>query len=303
MNITFEQFQKLIPTNPEAKEWYEIVLPAFEKNQINTVNRIAGFMAQTAFESADYKSLTENMNYSWQRLREVFPRYFQTANIAKQFHRQPERIANRVYDDANRINKIGNTRLGDGWRFRGKGIKQLTGRWNFAAFGNSIGMTAEEAANYAETKKGALETAIWFWNTNNLARFADVDDIDGMSRAVNGGSNGLVERRNRYNNAKTLLRTSSKPTTNPVTPAVPSKPQSDEPIVGPIVDKIYDTITKGAEGDLVREVQKFLGISVDGDFGPNTEKAVKSWQRKNKFTSNGILNHQQLEAMLGKKND
>lgn len=287
--ITLEQFRRMIPTNKEPEVWHPIAVRFFEKYQINTTNRIAGFMAQCGLESGDFRTLEENLNYSADALNRVFGRYFgpPPKRNAAEYARNPQKIANYVYMDEFRSpnSRLGNTQDGDGWRFRGGGIKQLTGRSNFTNFGKSINMTAEQAADYVRTKEGAFESACWFWQTNNLASFADRDDIDGMSRRVNGGDNGLEDRRKRYVNAKSILGSKlnvQSQITDSVTQQAPSNL----------------TLQRGSKGDLVRQVQTALNIGADGNFGPATESAVKSWQRINRFTSNGVLNQQQIDRLL-----
>ncbi|MFA7407851.1 MAG: peptidoglycan-binding protein [Anaerolineaceae bacterium] len=280
MNITLEQFSRMIPTNRTADTWYEHAVPMLKKYNIDTRNRIAGFMSQTGHESSDFRVLVENLNYSAQGLRQTFPNYFRTDAQAQQYARRPEAIANFVYDDRNpaRRNKIGNVNDGDGWKFRGAGLIQTTGRNNFQRFGASIGMAAEEAADYAKTTKGALESACWYWTINNLNRFADNDDIRGMSVAVNGGTIGLADRTTRYNRNKDILRTV---------------------IVGNPPDHQGQTLRRGSKGNLVRQVQAALRLlPVDGDFGPQTEAAVKSWQRLNKLQDTGILDSKQIDQLL-----
>lgn len=291
--ITLQQFQQIIPTNKEAAEWHAIASDLFPKYNINTTNRIASFMAQCAHESGDFRLLEENLNYSEETLNKVFGRYFGAPpkRSASEYARKPEKIANYVYMDEFRSpsSRLGNTQPGDGWKFRGGGIKQLTGRSNFARFGESIGMTADKAADYVRTKKGAFESACWFWKTNNLERFADRDDIDGMSRAVNGGDNGLADRRNRYAKAKSIIgKTSSAGPVNPqITDAVTqAKPDA--------------TLKRGSTGDLVKQVQSALKLTADGTFGAMTETAVKSWQRINRFTADGVLNAEQINRILGR---
>jgi putative chitinase len=291
--ITLSQFQQMIPTNREAAEWYEIAKEFFNKYQINTPNRIAGFMAQTAHESGDFRTLEENLNYNVEALLRVFPRYFgKGKEDPAHYARNPQKLANYVYMDVNRTKSgaLGNTQPGDGWRFRGGGIKQLTGRNNFTAFGRGIGMTAEQAADYVRTKRGALESACWFWKKNNLARFADADDIDGMSRKVNGGTIGLEDRRARYTRAKNILRTNSTPT---------SVNQQITDSVTQAVSAVHPTLRRGSKGDLVRRVQQKLNLTADGDFGLQTDIAVRSWQRTNKYPSNGILDNEQIKKLLG----
>lgn len=295
MTVTLEQFRKMIPTNKQPEVWHAIAVDMFKKYDIVTINRIAGFMAQAAHESSDFKVLVENLNYSESGLLKTFGRYF-TKETAKQYARKPEMIANHVYADANRTNKLGNTQEGDGWRFRGRGIFQLTGRWNYEKFGKSIGMTAEETADYMETSKGAFESALWYWKTNNLNRFADKDDIRGMSRAVNGGDNGLADRISKYSRNKTALEGYS--VAAPVT-AFPTA----------VNDQITDSVTqastssktlqRGDRGDDVRAVQKALKIASDGVFGVTTEAAVRSWQRINRYTVTGKLDENQIKKLIG----
>jgi putative chitinase len=297
--ITLQQFQQMIPSNKEAASWYDIAVDFFEKYDINTTNRIASFMAQTSHESNDFRSLEENLNYSVEALLRVFPRYFGAGKAdPAQYARNPEKIANYVYMDANRSKNgaLGNTRPGDGWRFRGGGIKQLTGRTNFTTFGKDLGMTAEEAADYVRTKKGAFESACWFWKKNGLAKFADADDIDGMSKRVNGGTIGIEDRRARYRRAKTILGSSNS------RPATAFPTAVNDQITDSVTQKApgkYPTLQRRSSGDLVRRVQQKLGLAADGIFGVQTEVAVRSWQRSNKYTSNGVLTDEQIRKLIG----
>ena len=293
--ITLQQFQQMIPSNKEAAEWYAIAMDMFPKYNITTPNRIAGFMAQCAVESGEFRILEENLNYSVASLNRVFGRYFGAPpkRNAAEYARNPEKLANYVYMDEFRgpSSRLGNTQPGDGWKFRGGGIKQLTGRSNFSRFGESIGMTADQAADYVRTKRGAFESACWFWKTNNLERFADKDDIDGMSRAVNGGDNGLADRRSRYTKAKTIAgKASGAPT--------PVNPQITDAVTQ---SKAVTTLKRGSTGDLVKQVQSALKLTADGSFGTMTEDAVKSWQRINRFTADGVLNTEQINLIIGRK--
>lgn len=274
---TTEQVKKMIPTNPEADLWHSFCVEFFEKYEINTPNRIAGFFAQGGHESSDFKTLFENLNYSWERLRVVFPRYFKTDAIARQYHRKPKDIANRVYDDALRTNKIGNTKAGDGWTFRGRGIFQLTGRWNYTAFAESVGMTPEEAAAYCGTKRGAFESACWYWKRNNLNRFADANDINGMSKAVNGGNIGLSDRVSRYNRNLNGLKDSASPA-----------PAGE-----------YRMLAMGSRGDDVKKVQTIFKLTADGIFGNKTASAIRSWQRRKGYSATGKLTVSQVKELIG----
>ena len=290
--ITLDQFKAMIPTNKEADEWYKIAVDMFEKYDINTTNRIAGFMAQCGHESADFKTLEENLNYSEKSLNTVFGRYFGAGKRnAAEYARKPEKIANYVYQDEFRSKggAMGNVNAGDGWKFRGRGIKQLTGRNNYTAFAKTIGMTAEEAAAYLETKKGAFESACWFWKTNGIARYADNDDIVGMSKRINGGTIGLDDRKTRYSKAKSILATGSSSNAHKPVQVENSKHTSPN---------MSDTILKkGSHGPEVEKMQKALGIPADGIFGIGTAATLKNWQRANGLTPDGVAGPNTLSKL------
>ena len=187
----------------DADEWYDAMVAMFPKYDITTEARVAGFIAQTAHESANYKVLSENLNYSAKALDAIFGKYFKRAGRdAQQYHRQPEKIANTIY--ANRMDN-GNTASGDGWRYRGGGILQLTGKYNYTAFGKSVGMSAEDATDYVRTKEGAIESACWFWKENNINKYCDSNDIVRMTKRINGGTIGLADRKKHYAHALEVL--------------------------------------------------------------------------------------------------
>jgi putative chitinase len=295
--ITLEQFSAMIPKNKEAKEWYDVAIDMFEKYEITTPLRIAAFMAQCAHESADFTMLEENLNYREETLLKIFPRYFGAGKRnAAEYAKNPEKIANYVYMDEFRSKQgaMGNTQAGDGWRFRGRGVKQLTGRNNYTAFAKTVNMTAEQASAYLDTKKGALESACWFWKTNNIAKFADTDDIVGMTKKINGGTIGLEDRTARYTRAKALLggKVSAPPVTEQAKPASASKPAAAAPKAA------QRTLTRGMKGDDVKRMQQALGIAADGDFGFGTAGALKKWQRENGLEADGVAGPATLAKLL-----
>lgn len=272
--ITLEQFQAMIPRNKEADAWFEAAKELFEAYDINTPNRIAGFMAQCAHESADFTRLEENLNYSEKALNGVFGRYFgKGKRDAAEYARNPEKIANYVYQDEFRSKRgaMGNVNDGDGWRFRGRGIKQLTGRNNYTAFGKTVGMSAEEAADYVATPKGAIESACWFWKTNKLEKWADKGDNVGLTKRINGGTIGLDDRNRRWEEALAIL--------GGEVPAPTAAPKATG----------VRTLRKGMKGDDVAKMQKAIGVGADGDFGFGTLTAVKKWQSSNGLTADGIV--------------
>lgn len=292
MNITLDQFRQLIPSNKAPDVWYVALPNFFKKYDLTTKQRIAAFLAQVGHESMDLRAVEENLNYSWQGLIQIFGRrYFPTDAFAQKYHRQPEKIANYVYDDRNpaRKNKLGNIYDGDGWKFRGGGAKQLTGRSNYESWAKDIGMTADKAAEYIRTPEGALESAGWFWKKNNLNSYADRGDIIGLTKAINGGTIGLSDRQLRYNRAMAILPAVVE--LGAAVPVAPSGPNSQN-----VVAKV------GSRGELVRRLQVALGFSgknADGIFGPSTKAAVQSWQRINRFPSTGEVTQEQVDKLLG----
>ena len=201
MQITKEQLSQLIPKNPYLDQWYEalsVLLPDYE---INTPNRIAAFIAQCAHESANFTALHENLNYRSETLSKVWPKKF-PASVADQYAHKPEAIANRAY--ASRMGN-GDESSGDGWRYCGRGLIQLTGKDNYTAFADSIGITPEEVSDYVQTFEGAAQSACWFWESNNLNQYADSGDIETMTKRINGGTIGLDDRKKHYEHAKHIL--------------------------------------------------------------------------------------------------
>jgi putative chitinase len=288
--FTRDHLAALIPGNPKVDAWYTALMEVLPKYGINTPRRVAHFISQCAHESNNFRSLEENLNYSADSLTRVFPRYFGAGKRdATQYARQPEKIANYVYMDQFRTAKMGNINEGDGWRFRGRGLKQLTGRDNYTRFGKSVGMTAEQAAEYVATEKGAIESACWFWDTNNLNSIADTDDVVRMTKRINGGDIGLADRQQRYTRAMQVLTGAAPVAAAPAAPAAPA--------AGGV--NLNETIRVGSRGETVRAVQAKLGLTADGAFGPGTERAVKAWQAANGLTADGIVGPKTLAKLLG----
>jgi putative chitinase len=200
--ITEEQLRRLLPGNNNVGDWHFNMMQFLPMYDITTNKRIAAFIAQCGHESASFRVLRENLNYRWESLRRVFPKYFPTDELARQYERKPEMIANRVY--ANRMGN-GPESSGDGWKYAGKGLIQLTGKNNYTAFANAIGMSLDEIPEYLVSYEGAIESACWFWKTNRLNRFVDADNFLDLTRTINGGTHGLDDRTNRYNLAITVL--------------------------------------------------------------------------------------------------
>lgn len=205
MEITREQLSELLPNNENIDDWVNSLNSILPDYEIDTPLRVAAFIAQCAHESGNFTRLEENLNYRWQTLRKVFPKYFPTDAIAQEYASRPDKkeaIANRAY--ANRMGN-GSEKSGDGYRFRGRGLIQLTGRSNYTAFAESLEIPVEEAAEYLSTFDGAVQSACWFWEKNNLNKCADNRDIVGLTKKINGGTNGLEERKSNYEHALEVL--------------------------------------------------------------------------------------------------
>jgi len=205
MNITLQQLQQLIPKNLYVKQWHNALSQLLPDYEINTAERIAAFVAQCAHESGGFTALKENLNYKAATLRKIFPKYFPDDATAAHYASLPnkqEAIANKVY--ANRMGN-GSEESGDGFRFCGRGLIQLTGRDNYSWFAASLSITVEEASEYLQTFEGAAQSACWFWETNNLNRWADAGDILTLTKKINGGTIGLEDRKKHYEHALHVL--------------------------------------------------------------------------------------------------
>jgi putative chitinase len=280
--ITEAQLAVMIPTNKEVGEWCAALNEMLPKYGITTDKRIAGFIAQCAHESMDFRVLEENLNYKEATLLRVFPRYFGPGKEnAAEYAGNPQKIANYVYMDKNRSKSgaLGNHKENDGHFFRGKGLKQVTGRANHEAFGKTVGMTAEEAAVYLLTKKGALESALWFWGSRNLNDVADTGDVTKLTKIINGGDIGLADRKARYTKAMAALG-------------------GKIDAVAPVTTAVAETLRRGSKGAAVKKMQAKLGLKADGDFGPGTEAALKKWQAAHKLTADGVAGPKTLAKLF-----
>jgi putative chitinase len=203
--ITAEQIKEVCP-NAKAE-----IVDAVANNldllseyyDINTPLRLAHFLAQCAHESGGFRLMKENLNYSADGLNKIFPKYFKNAGRdANAYARNPEKIANVVY--ASRMGN-GPPESGDGWKFCGRGLIQLTGRNNYESLAETLEMSLDEAVEYLETAGGALESAAWFWANNGLNEIADADDIVRATKKVNGGTIGLEDRKEHLEEFKEIM--------------------------------------------------------------------------------------------------
>ena len=169
--------------------WLEPLNGTFQKYDIGTPKRQAAFIGQCAVESANFTRLQENLNYSAQRLTQVWPSRFPNINMAESYAHNPEKLADFVY-----AGRMGNLQDGDGWKFHGRGLIQLTGRENYANCGSGIGVDLIDNPDLLLTPKYAALSAGWFWNKKGLNPLADAQEYGAMTRRINGGLTGLDER-------------------------------------------------------------------------------------------------------------
>jgi putative chitinase len=183
-------------------KWLEPLKETFEKYQIDTPKRQAAFIGQCMHESNGFKILTENLNYSAKGLMATWPSRFPDLNTAMIYERQPEKIANKVYGG-----RMGNAdeSSGEGWKYRGRGIKQLTGKENYQRCSDALGVDLVENPDLLLEPKYAALSAGWFWNKHGLNDLADKSDIETMTKRINGGLLGLDARKAAIQKAESVL--------------------------------------------------------------------------------------------------
>jgi putative chitinase len=172
------------------------------RNGINTPLRLAHFFAQIHHESGGGKRLAENLNYSKDGLLKIFRSDFDTnkdrrlspteIRVAEMLARKPEQIANFVYANQN---GNGGVNSGDGWRFKGRGYIQITGRANYRELSKDVGIDFVSKPELLEQEVNAMISAVWFWTDKKINQVADRDDLNRVTRIINGGFNGIEERK------------------------------------------------------------------------------------------------------------
>jgi len=204
--ITLELLQALCPKTKlavlkvyaqplhEVAEYYDMY---------DNMHRAAAFVAQTAHESGGFNFVKENLNYSAKGLMGTFKKYFPSDDVARQYERKPEKIANRVY--ANRMGN-GPEESGDGYKYCGRGLIQLTGKQNYTKFAADLGISIDETVAYLETPNGAVSSAGWFWDNNNLNQYCDKNDFVTLTKRINGGTIGLEDRKHHFDIAMKYLQ-------------------------------------------------------------------------------------------------
>lgn len=178
-------------TDEEIAAWVAALAEPLLKAAITASRCVAAFLGQCAVESAGFRGMEENLHYSAARLCQVWPNRFPDVAAAEPCAMQPEALANRVY--ASRMGN-GDEASGDGWRFRGRGLIQITGRASYQRFALAMKMTLDQAVDHAATQPGAADSAAWFWTVNRLNALANTWSVDLITKKVNGGTDGAAER-------------------------------------------------------------------------------------------------------------
>lgn len=215
--VTKQHLYSLFKSSPASvlDAYVEPLNDVMTRYQIDNHRRVAMFLAQTGHESGGYRStrITENLNYRVSALTAMFGSRISAADAArygrddtKGQKADQEDIANIIYGGEWGRKNLGNTQPGDGWKFRGRGLIQLTGRSNYQSFADAMKMSLDAAIAFIETPKGACESAARFWKINDINRLADADDVVAATRKINGGTIGLAEREDLYREALRVLR-------------------------------------------------------------------------------------------------
>lgn len=203
--ISEGEFKAVIPDVnwTYAQNYIGLLVTVLPKYGIDTPLRQAHFLAQVAHESGGFKFVEENLNYSAKALYGVFRKYFPNLEAAEGYARQKQKIANKVY--ANRLGN-GSEASGDGWKYRGRGLIQLTGKANYQSFSNSAGIDAVANPEQVATPEYAMASACWYWQSRKINQYADADDLYMVTKRVNGGTNGIESRQHYLDEFKRLLK-------------------------------------------------------------------------------------------------
>ncbi len=269
MSITIELLRKAFPN---AKQDYLVAVVGAQgklaQYGITTPLRIRHFLAQAAAETGGFTIYEESGNYSAQGLLDTFPKYFKSLAEAKAYARKPQAIFNRTYGGRA---DLGNTKPGDGYKFRGRGVFQMTGRGSYADFGKRLGLDLINHPELAAIPEHSIKAAILYWDDKGLNAWADRDDLLAVSRGINGGNpkrniqpNGMEHRRAWYAALKKFDL---------------GWAQADES------DLLEDgTLTESDTGPEVKRLQTLLRAkgyaagAIDGIYGANTRRAVQAFE-------------------------
>jgi putative chitinase len=205
-DFSIAKFRKIFLKLSDEKlvTWHAALASTLPEYYVNSEVRVAMFLAQTTHESADFTALHENLNYSAKGLMTTWPKRFDSAK-AEACARKPELIANTVY--ANRMGN-GDEASGDGWKYRGRGILQITGHDNYLQFSKDTFGDDRilSTPDYLENEEYAVKSACWFWKRNHLNDLTDKNDMVNVTKRINGGTHGIDDRQARYDRILPILK-------------------------------------------------------------------------------------------------
>ena len=203
-DFTLDKLARCISKNKNPQLWYDAFCEHFPAFDIVTPSRVAGFVAQCQHESLDFTILQENLNYGAKGLRGLFGKYFPNDELARQYERKPEMIANKIYGG-----RMGNgpEASGDGWKYRGRGIIQITGKNNYAQCSKDLFQddTLVRDPDLLREPEWAVLSGCWFWHKNQLNQWCDQGDMNTLTKKINGGFIGLEDRIHHWNIALDLM--------------------------------------------------------------------------------------------------
>lgn len=258
---------------------------------LDMVNRLQYFLAQLGHESNGLTTREENLNYSASRMMEIWPSRFPTLDVAKPYERNPEKLANFVYGG-----RMGNVNPGDGYRYRGRGYIQLTGRETYREIGRIAGIDLETNPDAAAKPENAIKIACAFWTWKNINPACDVSDFTAVTKKINGGTNGLNDRLQWLSKVKTVVTAApSKPVTPPpVTTTTTTTPAKPDPLDEP-AESLANPAVMEAQKKLTR-LGYYRGV-INGIYDQMMRAALWAFQKDEDLPQTGRLDARTREEL------
>ena len=278
MVLKIVDFVRCFPQAKNEDLWCNYLNKFLPKYGIVSKLRLIHFLTQCGYESANFTRFEENLFYTTESaLKKTFSRYIDKDNVDK-YLRNPKGLANYVYSDSIRKHPLGNNLPGDGWKYRGRGIIQLTGKDNYSRFAEDNNLHLNSTPNYISSKQGAVHSACWYWDVNNLNNLADKNDFLRITKRVVGSNKNQYKREKLFDS------------------------------ISKVIYGDFISIKQGDKGLLVKKVQEKLNITADGIFGDQTKEAVVSFTNyrvsdrdfEAKFKK-GVINRAFLSLLFNEK--